>query len=173
MLKRLREIANTRVDEHSVEHLNLHRELWGIISKGDKDAVLFLSMLGDIFRVWDDLIDRDKPVTDGGINRAFWLALIELPKNQFYRRHLDHLIPVLTSHINYWFDANTFEALGEHERTLSFVFRNVYNDILNQVAYLKGGYDWLRAVSPFIRKFTFSESLEEYLPTIRRKTWDA
>ena len=46
--------------------------------KGNDDAVQLVLMLREISHTWDDLIDKDKPVADTQIHRAFWIALIGL-----------------------------------------------------------------------------------------------
>ena len=163
-LQRLREIIAADIKEESALHNSAHKEIWQIVLRGDMEGVAFLDILFRVFRVWDDLIDRDRPVDENQINGAFWEALVELPQNMFYHRHFTKLNTTIASIANMWFDANQFERSGDgHQRRISFVLRNVCNDIIIQCAYLVGGYGWMRCVSPHVREFVHNESFESYL----------
>jgi hypothetical protein len=46
---------------------------------GNQDALNMYRMFIDMIHVWDDLVDKDKPVPEGAINHAFAIALVFLP----------------------------------------------------------------------------------------------
>ncbi|MFW5489148.1 MAG: hypothetical protein ACNI3A_12165 [Desulfovibrio sp.] len=131
--------------------------------RGDMQAVKFCDDLFALTQTWDDLVDGDREVTPETVNRAFWRALVELPQNPFYQRYMRELHPVLRGFFNDWFDANALEDGDVHERTLSFVLRDAIGGIVGQCAYLVGGYEWMRQVSPDIRRMIHDEHLEDYL----------
>lgn len=132
--------------------------------KGNKQAFRFIEDLSYIARVWDNLVDGDKGSKVTQIDRAFWIALVEIPQNPFFQQYLFQLTPLIRDYINSWMDANRLEkADNEHNRRISFVLRDLIGNIVMQCAYLIGGYDWMREVSFSIRKFQFNEPYEKYL----------
>jgi hypothetical protein len=50
--------------------------------KGNQAAVDYVLMVAKVADVWDNLIDRDTPVSDEAINGAFWTLAIEIPIGQ-------------------------------------------------------------------------------------------
>ena len=57
-------------------------------------------MLNDLFRAmhtWDDLVDKDKPVSEADINGAFVALMVHVPANPFYLIYpsREHLAPAL------------------------------------------------------------------------------
>ncbi|BDQ35934.1 hypothetical protein SYK_02940 [Pseudodesulfovibrio nedwellii] len=138
------------------------RERWLGILKGDLGAVQFVNDIGFISHVWDDLVDGDSPTVDN-VNKAFWLALVGLKENPFYQRHRAELVPLMRSYINCWLDSNIMERGNDHAKSVAFVLRDMVSDIVCQCAYLVGGYDWMRQVSPQIREVVFDEPLNNFL----------
>lgn len=131
----------------------------------DNDAVDFLVTMFHIGEVWDDLIDRDKPISDEQINAGFVAALFELTANPFFQRHHHYLRPVMMSGVNGWLDSVHYEKYTSdtHWKHWAFVLRNWYMDIVPACAFLVGGFDHMRFVSLEARKFFQTESLEQYL----------
>lgn len=132
---------------------------------GDDSAVEFLGIVGQIGETWDDLIDRDKPLTDDDIHRAFWLALIELPGNAFYRRHATAIAPVMATTINAWIDSVRLEHGDRQQRAVAYGLRDAYLELISLVLYLARGYDAMRAHSAEIRAFLKDshETFEQYM----------
>lgn len=131
--------------------------------KGNKDAIYLIDCVAFIARIWDNLVDGD-PVTKDDLNRSFWLALVEMPQNPFFNHFQGQITALLRDYINNWMDANEYEKTGDlHKKTLSFVLRDMIGGIVSQCAYLIGGYDWMREVSPEIRSIQFEETLTEYM----------
>jgi hypothetical protein len=148
--------------EHDKHIAAMQREKWSLILKGNEPAMDFISMIGFISQVWDDLVDGESRPTDD-VNRAFWMALVGLEENRFYQCYRAELVPLMRSYINCWLDANTMERGDHHQKTVAFVLRDMVGDIVCQCAYLLGGYEWMREVSPKIRSIIFDESLNAYL----------
>jgi hypothetical protein len=131
--------------------------------RGHPEAAEFCITLVEILHTWDDLIDRDKPVSPEAINQAFWLALVELPLNPFYQVHFHDLIPCLMTAILNWHAANDMEATeSEADKEIAFILRSSYADVVEQAARLVGGYDWARQVTPLIRREFHKEGYAGY-----------
>jgi len=63
----------------------------------------------EVAQAWDDLIDRDKELSDKEIHRAFALALVDIPNNPFYIQHSLQIQPVVGLSICKWLTANKYE----------------------------------------------------------------
>ena len=75
-----------------LEHAFLYQVL-----RGHPEAVGFVTALGRISQVLDDLYDGDKPVTRPQLDETFWDLLVGLPANPFYRAHFAYLHPLVTA----------------------------------------------------------------------------
>lgn len=127
-------------------------------------AATYCEMLFRISQTLDDLIDKDKPVTDAVLIRTFWEALIELPANPFYRQHEPYLRPLMASALQDWRDSACLERSDNHHyKTLAFVLRDQLTGMVSQCAYLVGGYEWMNKVSLSIRDHFHEDTLEAYL----------
>lgn len=132
----------------------LHRLL-----KDNADAIDMVSYLLEITHIWDDLIDKDKPVTDGKINQAFIAALIELPRNSFWREHHDQLSIVLEHAIIDWATANTFEK--EQRLVPAYILRCSVASVIIHAARIIAGGHWALTVSEELRREIFDD-FEQY-----------
>lgn len=151
-----------------------YEQLVAWVTRGDVEAARFCLDVCTIVQCWDDLIDRDKPVPPETINRTFWTALVELPRNPFYRRHFDVLNPLWITGIQNWHAANTFETGGsEAELEIAFIIRSCCADFLLQVATLVGGYEWARLVTPPIHRLSHGEGLRGYKENLIKQYADA
>lgn len=132
----------------------------------DEAAIALGEMLADISQIWDDLIDRDVPVTNSAINTMMRFALIDIPKNSFYQRHFASLHPVMEDRLYTWFDANLLEREGGRTNLqVAYVLRSVITDILIHMTYLEGGLAHRQQMALAIRQRIFSdmEPLGEYI----------
>jgi hypothetical protein len=135
--------------------------------KDDKAAADYVEMVCNIAHVWDDLIDRDKDVSDEEIGKAFFEALIRLPRNPFYRKHFDHLNSVLLNSISNWQVATKFERDGgEYEKSIAFILRSSYIDLITQSALLIADQQWARQVGEEARRLTHGETYAGYLQAL-------
>ncbi|MBO9492216.1 hypothetical protein J7384_17780 [Endozoicomonas sp. G2_1] len=137
------------------------------VLKGNTLAVRYCIDLGQLCQLLDDVVDGDKPVTKGHIERAFWCMLIELPNNSFFIKHNQSLMAVLSTGFNAWLDSNELEKGNDHEQQLAFVLRNNIVEIVCHCAYLVGGYSWMREISPTIRRHYLSEAFSDYQASLR------
>ncbi len=131
--------------------------------RGNEFAIDFCESLARISQVWDDLVDCDTIVSSKQINEAFWRALLEIPNNPFYRKHIDTLLPVMQTVVIDWLDANELEKQDDHGRNLAFVLRDRLGSLVILCAHLVGGYAWGREISTQVRRtLANNETLEDY-----------
>lgn len=138
--------------------------------QGNADAVALVLAIAEISHIWDDLVDKDKPVSDAQINRAFCIALLELPKNPFYQAHCLDLLPAMTTGTLNWLTANEYEKQQDKEaHALAHVLRYGIADLALFIAYIIGGQEWAQQVAPELRRISQKDTLENYLSELRRK----
>lgn len=153
-------MANTPELTRLDKHVPLFREFL----LGNEDAVHFVVRVFRALHVWDDLIDKDKPITDDEIHAVFWDLLIGLPADQFYRAHMHVLSGTIVNAVTNWHIANTLERNGnDKDKSIAFILRGSYIDLLSASALLVGGIDWAREIGPAIRRWAHEETFEEYL----------
>ena len=132
--------------------------------RGDEAAVDLAMMIIHVADVWDDLIDKDCTVSDDALNQAFSAALCGLPRNTFYRSHLDELLPLLEISVLNWLTANAFERTGDRKaKEIAHVIRHGLSDLFIHMARLIGGMAWGAVVAPEIKLLVHNDTLDEYL----------
>lgn len=146
--------------------------------KGDLEALAFLQLITSILHSWDDLIDKDKRLTDAQINECFWQALVVLPRNKFYAKYFAELNPILISAILNWITANQLEDdYLFHGDTMAseiaFIIRSTYCELVIQSAMLIGGFEWGQTISFQVRKLWHNERLAGYQDNLRKQHEDA
>jgi hypothetical protein len=140
---------------------NLHQWL-----KGNPDAISYCLLILRIAHTWDDLIDRDKVVSDDTIHTAFWAALIDLPQNPFYAQHFHRLHPIMQVGILSWKTATTLERSATYEHKLmAFSLRCAICDVITMCALILGGPRWAEMVHGEIQT-SYPETVSEYLASL-------
>lgn len=140
------------------------REFLQQVLQGQTAPILFCETLFRISQTLDDLIDKDRLVSDEKVYDAFWQALIELPANPFYRTHEPYLRPLMAAALQDWRDSVKLERRGDyHGRTLAFVLRDQLTSLVVQCAYLVGGMAWMQQVSEAVRMHFHEDSLQGYI----------
>ncbi|NWB55138.1 hypothetical protein [Pseudomonas sp. F8002] len=138
-------------------------QLLARVLKGDPNAITFCETLFAISQTLDDIVDGDKALTTNDIYHAFWLALIELPINPFYRHFENFVRPLMAAALQDWRDSVTLELDGDHHgRSLAFVLRDQLTGLVVQCAYLIGGTAWMAEVSASIRRHFHDETFSAY-----------
>lgn len=131
---------------------------------GDPQAIAFFNAFGDACELFDDVIDKDKPIEDAHAIRVLFSLLTELPLNPFFEQWKRQLIPIIVTGINAWLDANDLEKGSENDKVFSYVLRDWYVELLSFVIYVTKGRDYMRSKSLEIRQFyTHHETLPQYL----------
>lgn len=138
--------------------------------KGNQAAVEFVLMLARVADVWDNLIDRDNPVSDEAINSAFWILAVEMPGNAFYREYIDDLRPVMATGILNWMTATRMErddTLPHRAIEIAHVIRYSIADVVMMVTLICGGSEWAAQVGPELRLRSQRSDLNEYINSLK------
>jgi hypothetical protein len=145
------------------------QEFLDAVLQGNKSAVEFCQIIFRISQTWDDLVDRDKNVTNDDINIMMFEALVSLPENHFYQQHAIVLTPLLRSYITDWLAANELQVEdSEKSKQIAFVIRSSVSSIITQCAYLIGGYSWMCKVNAEVRHHIHEDTFVEYLRDFER-----
>lgn len=127
--------------------------------KGNLFACDCIVQLSTVSETWDDLVDKDREVSNKEIDEAFSILLVRLQNNPFYLQFQTQLMAITLLGINAWMDANALEkADTEKERALAFYIRNYCYELTSAAAFFVGGWDWLRSISLEMRMFFQHES---------------
>jgi hypothetical protein len=130
--------------------------------KGDEDAFRLGKAIIHIACVWDDLVDRDVPVTNEQINSLMWTMLVEMQLNPFYRKWSGVLQPLIQSSIINWHLSNLMEKEPGLSREIAHVARYSAGDTLIYMAMLIGGMPWALEIGPEFKKRLQKEGFAEY-----------
>ena len=76
---------------------------------GNDDALQMYRMLVDLAHLCDDLVDKDKDVTELDINNSFLICLVYLPLNPFYQQIQRDVMPMWITVVSAYQTANKFE----------------------------------------------------------------
>ena len=157
--------------------MNVHRLKFIREILGNESATRFIELLFDLFHFWDDLIDRDKPLSDEDINRAMWSAAVLLPANPFYRQFFLQLQPLIVSAITNWQVANRLEReesdsdeKDRKRKQIAFIIRSDYANILMQSIFLLHGQERAVELGPYIREHWTEEDFDAYCVNLRKET---
>ena len=119
-----------------------------------------------IFRlshIWDDLIDKDAPVSDAKINEAFVTALVYLPTNPFYRAIQLDIAPMWLSIVSAYETANQYERDKEpFGLELAYMLRCAIGHIVAYAIHVCVGPEKTREFAPMMWKTIVNERFEEY-----------
>lgn len=150
--------------------LDKHVPLFNEFLLGNTEAIQFVVRVFRALHVWDDLIDRDKPLTDDEINSVFWDLLVVLPTDPFYVRNLALLSSTLVNAIVNWHVANKLEREGDDkDKSIAFILRGAYIDLLSASAFIVGGMSWAQEIGPAIRRWAHEETFDEYMVNLAKE----
>ena len=131
---------------------------------GNRAAATWLCQVIEALHLWDDLVDRDKPVSDDHIDYVFRLMLVEMPRNPFFQAHCANLVPVLVMAIQNWHVANAVER-GKPDGVpmiCAYIIRSTYVDLVTMVATICGGDTHGIEVAKRVRALAHSEGYAKY-----------
>lgn len=135
--------------------------------RGDMDAVGLVMSVVKIADVWDNLIDKDKDVSDEDINQAFWLACVEIPRNPAFRRYQLDITSVFSMGIINWHVANKLQAGDDHAKQIAHVTRYSIADVSLYLATAIGGPEWAVEVGPELRLRSQKDKLENFMKEMK------
>jgi hypothetical protein len=129
----------------------------------DPAAIAFVTLLGDTAELFDDVVDKDKPVTDAAVARVLFFVLTDLPVNPFFERHKLQLVPLMHMAINAWLDANDLEKGDKTDRARAYVLRDLMIEVVMHTVFLLHGRQRQRELSLEIRQFFLHETFDQYV----------
>ena len=130
---------------------------------GNQDALNMYQAFVDLAHVWDDLIDKDKPVSVEKINQAFLTCLVFLPANPFYRGIQDQILPMWLVVISAYETANFFETnKDEHGVEIAHGLRYAVGNIIAYAIHVCVGMEKAKEVLPDMWKTIFYERFDDY-----------
>lgn len=130
---------------------------------GHTDAIAFIETVFTALHVWDDLEDRDRPVSMERFHDMMTAVLIALPRNRFYLEHFAELNPVLHLAILNWQIANRLErSASPLDLQNAFVLRSTYTDLITVAATILKGQAWGVTVGVESRRHSSAEGFEAY-----------
>jgi hypothetical protein len=131
---------------------------------GDTYALAFLATVMDAVEIWDDLIDKDKTVSDADLNRVFVNLMFYLPQNQFFDRNKNYLLPVVMTCINAWLDSTDLQKSPvQKDLAAAWYLKQMGVELYGAVAFLTGGFDHMREVSFEARDVLAHEEFTDFL----------
>jgi len=128
----------------------------------DAEAITYCLQLTYVSHIWDDLIDKDKPIKDEEIHNAFRICLYDIQKNPFYRKYQDELLPITLNCILQWQDATRMERGDDHDKHMAYMLRVSLISLFAHCALLVGGTEWAYKIGPEVRRI-YSEDFGDYM----------
>jgi purine-cytosine permease-like protein len=130
---------------------------------GDKDALNMYAAIVDLLHIWDDLVDKDKPVGEATINHAFLIALVYLQANPFYRKIQDQIMPMWLTTVSAFETANKFERdKDEHGLEIAHILRFAVGQIVAYAIHVCVGPEKAREYVPEMWKVVANDRFQEY-----------
>jgi len=130
---------------------------------GNEDALAFCYMLRDLSHTWDDLIDKDREVSDQAINHAFSICLMYMPMNRFYQAIQPAILPMWVTVVSAYQTANKFEKdKDEHGVEIAHGLRYATGHIISYAMHVCVGPEKAAEYLPEAWKQIMCERYDEY-----------
>jgi len=130
---------------------------------GNEDALRMFHAFADLSHIWDDLVDKDRPVSANKINQAFLTCLVYLPANPFYRSIQNEILPMWLTVVSAYETANFFEATKDaHGIEIAHGLRYAAGNIMAYAVYVCVGSEKAKEFLPEMWKTIFFERFDEY-----------
>lgn len=130
---------------------------------GDQAGVDMAWAIANMTHIWDDLIDKDKPVSDESINNMMRIALIQLPSNRVYQKVQSVAPAFWAAIISAYEAANKFEKdKDEKGIEIAHVLRYSAGNLFAVAMECCVGYEKAREMIPEMWKVVVFERFEEY-----------
>lgn len=137
------------------------------IYKGNQQAKDISFKLLNIAHTWDDIVDKDKELSDTDINSAFVMSIFEIQNSPlWFSCGLNH--HVLNVFLR-WQDANAIEKDAnstDEDLAKAYMLRAGIYDIFVIIAYSLHGLDWAKDIGVMVRK-SYGEKLGDFIKEVR------
>jgi hypothetical protein len=112
---------------------------------------------------WDDLVDKDKNVSESEINNAFLIALVYLQANPFYRSIQEQIWPMWMMVVTAYETANKFEREKDpHGIEIAHSLRYAAGHIIAYAVQVCVGPEKAKDILPEVWKNVFYERFDDY-----------
>lgn len=128
----------------------------------DVPAAQLIELFGKLQHLADDFIDDEANATMSGrsdqMTEILDICLVQIPLNSFYREHSAWIVPIITSVLvqincaDHWYNSEAHE-----QKQYSFVWRTAAEQLIYQIAYLRGGLKHAQRVGRQYREIWLSE----------------
>lgn len=130
---------------------------------GNQDALNMYRAFVFLAHTWDDLVDKDKNVSEDDINQAFLTALVYLPANPFYRSIQNDVLPMWLVVVSSFQTANTYERSKDaHGIEIAHGLRYAAGNIIAYAIHVCVGADQAKQHLPEMWKAIFHERFDAY-----------
>ena len=130
---------------------------------GNQDALNVYRMLIDLAHIWDDLVDKDKPIGETEINYAFLISLVYLPLNPFYQAIQRDIMPMWITVVSAYQTANKFERDKDvHGVEIAHGLRYAAGNIVAYMVHVCVGPEKAAEYMPDVWKEMVPERFDEY-----------
>lgn len=130
---------------------------------GNEHALSMYENIKVLSHIWDDIVDKDRDLPDEDINKAFSIALLNLPANPFYYEILPHILPFWEMVISSYETANHFEATKDaHGIEIAHSLRYAAGHIVAFAIIRCVGWEKSKEYLPLMWKDVFFERFDEY-----------
>jgi hypothetical protein len=130
---------------------------------GNQDALSMYRMFVDLSHTWDDLVDKDKSVSEDAINNAFLICLVYLPLNPFYQQIQKQVAPLWMMVVSAYQTANQFERDKDpHGIEIAHNLRYAAGHIIAYAVQVCLGPQEAQKVLPDVWKDIVHERFDEY-----------
>ncbi len=130
---------------------------------GNEDALNMCRAFIFLTHTWDDLVDKDKDVTENNINQSFLTALVYLPANPFYRAIQDAIMPMWITVVSAYETANVYERNKDpHGIEISHGLRYATGHIIAYAIHVCVGPEKAKEYLPEMWKAVFHERFDIY-----------
>jgi hypothetical protein len=130
---------------------------------GNQDALNLYRMFRDLSHTWDDLVDKDKPISETEINNAFLICLVYMPANPFYQRIQAAVLPMWITVVSAYQTANSFERnKDEHGVEISHTLRYAAGNIVAYAVHVCVGQEKAAEIMPEVWKSIVFERYDTY-----------
>ena len=130
---------------------------------GNHDALAVYQMFVDLAHTWDDLVDKDKDVSQEEINRAFLICLVYLQVNPFYQQVQRDVLPMWISIVSAYQTANKFERDKDaHGIEISHMLRYAVGNMIAYFVHVCVGPEKAAEHMPEVWKTIVFERFDDY-----------
>lgn len=130
---------------------------------GNVDALNMYRMFIDLSHTWDDMVDKDKDLTEDQTNNAFLICLVYLPSNPFYQLIQRDIMPMWISVVSAFQAGNKFEKdKDEHGIEIAHNLRYAAGHILAYAVHVCVGPEKAKKIVPELWKDIVFERFDDY-----------